>query len=257
MNAIKLRKTGGKIEIIFYTKRSDKEPKKKEPEQLSIDDLRDYEGEALARSKRKVIDYGLNNAFNYFATLTFHKEKIDRGNIDLVLKKVKVALNNYRNRYDRDFLFIIMPEYHKDGKHIHFHGLFYLSADNNDELRKKYDKKEKKTYYISEYFFSRFGANRLEPITTTAEYCIYYASKYITKQTSKIFGDAYFCSRGLNSGYDIAEYDGSAIKYFFHTLSGANPFGEFYSPIASTPFCNVYKLDETAFRLIFPDIPLL
>jgi hypothetical protein len=258
----KVRKTGNKYELVFYTPKGidvnklGREPLPTDPVQLSFDDLdslRNYEDEALNRAKRKVIEYGENNQWTHFATFTFDICKIDRDDRELILERFRNAFKNYRKRVDGLFRFLIVPEWHSDKQHIHFHGLVYLSELNTDTLTKRYDKKNKQVFFISQYFFDRFGANRLESIRTTAEYSVYYATKYMTKDTAKIFSCSYFCSRGLDTATDIAVYGEPAdLKHVLAVLNGFNTFGLAVECVADSKWAKVYSLDETTYNALFP-----
>ena len=83
---------------------------------------------AARRAKRKVIDYIMAEYdFKYFITLTLNGEDFPRDDINGACRKL---LNWLRNRVQRDGLkYIMVPELHKDGKSIHFHGVI------NDALR--------------------------------------------------------------------------------------------------------------------------
>ena len=76
---------------------------------------------AARRARRKVSDYVMAEYdLKYFITLTLNGEDFPRDDINGACKK----LNNWlRNRVQRDGLkYVIVPELHKDGKCIHFHG---------------------------------------------------------------------------------------------------------------------------------------
>ena len=83
---------------------------------------------AARRARRKVFDYVMAEYdFKYFITLTLNGADFGRDDIDAATKR----LNNWlRNRVQRDGLkYVIVPELHKDGRSIHFHGFI------NDALR--------------------------------------------------------------------------------------------------------------------------
>lgn len=83
---------------------------------------------AARRARRKVGDYIMAEYdLRYFITLTLNGDDFPRDDINGACKK----LNNWlRNRVQRDGLkYVIVPELHKDGRCIHFHGFI------NDALR--------------------------------------------------------------------------------------------------------------------------
>ena len=49
---------------------------------------RDYDEEARVRAFRKCVEYGLNNDWQYFLTVTLDEKKIDSKNHDYVIKRI-------------------------------------------------------------------------------------------------------------------------------------------------------------------------
>lgn len=81
------------------------------------------------RSKNNLYRIARSNNWDLFITLTFDREKVDSSNYDEVVKKVKKFLNNLRSRGSPDLKYLLVPEFHKDGIHFHFHGLL-ANADS-------------------------------------------------------------------------------------------------------------------------------
>ena len=82
------------------------------------------------RSKKAIYDIARSNKWDYFITLTFDRKKIDSTDYDLIIKKVGKWLNNLR-RVNENLKYILVPEFHADGCHYHFHGLL-ANCDNID-----------------------------------------------------------------------------------------------------------------------------
>ncbi len=224
-------------------------------DKLCNNETRDYDYEALCRSKKQVIEYGENNEWTYFVTITFDVRKINRDDCRLVYDKVRKACNHYKERVDNCFKYVLLPEYHSDEKHIHFHGLFYVSSGNaditgpytgyNDKTRRRFD------YYRSEFFFRRFGAINLQPVATNSLYVSAYITKYITKQQFMIFGNRYCCSQGLQVSENCfvreREFAGKLYTAFNHlTLPDGSPI----KPVSLNKYTFSYSLDETQFELL-------
>lgn len=74
---------------------------------------------SLRRSKQLITDVVLCNDFDIFATFTFKKE---RQNIELCKSKMSNWLHSQQKTHGR-FKYLIVPEFHKDKKSIHFHAL--------------------------------------------------------------------------------------------------------------------------------------
>lgn len=89
---------------------------------------RENKKRSARRAKTKVRDYILANSdLQYFITLTLSGADFERSDVKTAVKKLNIFL---RNRVQRDGLkYIIVPELHKDGKSIHFHGLINGAVD--------------------------------------------------------------------------------------------------------------------------------
>jgi len=75
---------------------------------------------SIQRTKTRISDYVLTNKFDLFVTFTFATDRQDQ-------KKVKTKLNTWLKSQQKQhgkFQYLLIPEFHKDGKSIHFHGLF-------------------------------------------------------------------------------------------------------------------------------------
>lgn len=75
---------------------------------------------SIRRSRQLITDVVLCNDFELFCTFTF---KEDRQNIEKCKSKMKQWLKNQKQKYGT-FSYIIVPEFHKDKKSLHFHALF-------------------------------------------------------------------------------------------------------------------------------------
>lgn len=79
------------------------------------------------RARRKIFDLIICNNFDCFITLTLDKDKIDRSDYGLAVKKLKNFLSNRVKR--RGLVYVGVPEYHKNGG-LHFHFCVNSSAFN-------------------------------------------------------------------------------------------------------------------------------
>lgn len=151
---------------------------------------RNYKDESLKRSKRIIIEKVLSNLdkFNYFCTLTFDSCKIDRYNHQLVKDKMLQWFNYFKKHYDPNFLYIVIPELHKDNA-IHFHGFLRLDT--------KFTTLFRDNLYNWTNFEEKFGFNSLVKIYDNSERMAFYISKYVTKSSLSLFGKSYFCSLNL------------------------------------------------------------
>ena len=170
-----------------------------------------------------IIDYAINNNWNYFVTITLDKKLQDRTDHKGVTKKLRIFLNHYKDRYDNDFKYILIPELHKkvedNGKRaIHYHGLFLI---NNLDYWELSFKKQKDLAYIyrSKKITLTFGKkNEFTKIYNSAEFLSYYISKYITKNLDKDFvtslNNKYFISKGLKKAESILLNVNQEIKFY-------------------------------------------
>jgi hypothetical protein len=161
---------------------------------------RDYTKDAKFRAKRKVVEYALNNDFNWFVTITFDKNKIDRYDAKLLEKKVLQWLDNTRLNYKSKAKYILVPEYHKD-KAIHYHALIKME---NNKLKYLYNHRHwKKAVYKDTLLFKKFGRNEWVNIDSYSEPIGLYLAKYITKLPDKMNNRYYFASKGLKQSEKI------------------------------------------------------
>lgn len=220
-----------------------------------VSSSRDYDYESFARSKRTVIDYGMNNDFDFFVTITFDGNKVDRYNSHSVLRKLQNALKDYRRFYDCDFAYVLVPERHADGA-IHFHGLFKIGR--TDLVERHFDVKRRCVYYRIEFFYRRLGRFRMDKIATNATYVSAYITKYMTKENERIFQRRYICSKGLHSGDVVVNVSGDDAIPFLDIMLAHCVFctGEILDikPVVNRDFCRIYSLDETTFRMLFYNV---
>lgn len=210
---------------------------------------RNYEYESFARSKRTVIDYGMNNDWDYFVTITFDGRKVDRYNAAKVLAKLQYALKDYRRFYDDDFAYVLVPELHEDGA-IHWHGLFRIGR--SDLVERHWDREKCCVYYRLEFFYRRLGRFRLDKVASNPGFVAAYITKYMTKENERIFQRRYLCSKGLQTGTVIFDSVGEAASELYFKLLTATDFeGNKLEPVVNRDFVRIYAIDTTTFDLIF------
>jgi hypothetical protein len=190
---------------------------------------RDYNADAKFRAKRNVIEYAMNNDFNWFVTITFDKNKINRYDPKLLEKKVRQWLNNTRLNYDSKAKYIMVPEYHKD-KAVHYHLLIKME---NNKLKYLYNHRHwKKAVYKDTLLFKKFGRNEWVNIKSYTEPIGLYLSKYITKLPDKMNTQYYFASQDLNKSEKI-----DLKNDFIETVEALKGI----QPTAATRFCTIYR----------------
>lgn len=165
---------------------------------------------SLRRSKTQIADMVLCNDFDFFATFTFDKVKIDRTNVDLCKKAFSKWLENVQRNHGK-FDYLVVPELHKDGA-VHFHCLFNgytgkLTPATSANTGKPLLRGGRPQYNSPTY---RLGFANFDPIGNKDK-----TSSYIRKYITKDFQDAldgkkrYWHSKGLKTP-DITYHTASA-----------------------------------------------
>lgn len=78
---------------------------------------------SLKNTKNRIYQIARSNTWEWFITLTFDRIKTDASDYDEVVKKLTKYMNNFQQRKCPNMKYLIVPEFHADGKHYHFHGL--------------------------------------------------------------------------------------------------------------------------------------
>lgn len=133
---------------------------------------------STTRSKNKIYSIARSNTWDYFITLTFNKDKVNRYDYESCCNKLKNWLDRYR-RECLDLHYLIVPEQHKDGA-WHFHGL--ISGGDYSSFVDS-GKKDKKNviYNIDNYKLGFTTATRIRDTLKASSYIC----KYITKDCYK------------------------------------------------------------------------
>lgn len=114
--------------------------------------------------------------WEYFITLTFDKEKVDRYDYSLCMKKANTWFNNQRKRKAFDLQYLFVPEQHKDGA-WHIHGLIaQVGVMSFADSGKK--EKGKIVYNLDGWKFGFSTATRVDDVNKVSTYI----TKYITKE---------------------------------------------------------------------------
>jgi len=144
---------------------------------------------SLRRSKRLISDIVLCNDFDMFATFTF---KSDRQNIDLCKRRMSKWLVNQK-RIHGTFKYLIVPEFHKDKKSLHFHALFKGYSGRLKDSGKKINGRI--AYNLPGYTHGFSTVIKIDHIEKVSSY----VRKYITKDMPTFKGKKrYWVSTGLN-----------------------------------------------------------
>ena len=177
---------------------------------------------SMHRAKAAIRDIAMCNHFPYFFTGTLSPEVVDRKNVDAVYKKVSNFLRN--SVYRKGFQYGIVPERHKDGA-IHFHGLCDLGSMKIVRAVNPHTNQELSTDHghpIYNLVDWRLGFSTCIPIDENYQRTCNYITKYITKDTQKIFGKWYLSSRNIQKRPELILLDN--IDYDSFVASNSDAF---------------------------------
>lgn len=128
------------------------------------------------RSINKIYEITRSNKWDYFITLTFSPEVVDRYNYDDITKVLHNWLKNIKQNYSKNLKYIIVPELHKDGAY-HFHGLI-ADIGNLKLVDSGYKTKTKDIIYnIENYYLGFTTCTKVKNNQKVSSYI----TKYITK----------------------------------------------------------------------------
>jgi len=158
---------------------------------------------SLRRSKMSVKEIGWCNDFDMFITFTFGKHHYD---IDRCIKIMQQWLKDQNKQQklktDKKFEYLLVMEYHKDGRGIHFHALFKgytgrIKESEDPKRRGKPIKKRGKIIYNLPGWSAGFSTMSY---VVDKQKSVTYLSKYITKDFAEVRANKkrYWASRGLN-----------------------------------------------------------
>ena len=147
--------------------------------------MRDWDDErsfkvSMNRTINKVYELSRSNYWEYFFTMTFAQDKVDRYNYDDCSSKLTQWLNYTRKHYAPDMVYLVVPERHKDGA-FHFHGLF--SNIGNLPLSDSGHKQNGRTIYNLPTY--KYGFTTVSMVGDSGK-ASSYLTKYITKELCSV-----------------------------------------------------------------------
>ena len=193
--------------------------------------------DSLKRAKDRIFDYVLSNDFNYFFTGTIDPKKLNSSDPKVLLQPIQNWLKKLVCRFNVDYVFV--PEFHKDGKKIHFHGLIKcddsILVDSKTKIYKGFGRPYKDFTAIRKGLLPengrivynmpkwRFGHNTAIKLFGDVMNTAFYVTKYITKDCKKIFGKFFWHSRGLKTPdirFENVDYSSINSKEYFNEHIG-------------------------------------
>ncbi|MDB7829614.1 hypothetical protein [Intestinimonas butyriciproducens] len=166
----------------MYSERMKEKGYKVEKKENTGQEVERKERDNMTRAVQKVYDLARSNVFDWFITMTFDPEKVDRYDYDACADAIKgfthkLCLNGNQ--------WIIVPEQHKDGAY-HFHGL--VSGDL--DLTYHADG----VYNLNDYGYGFTTATKIRDRARVSTYIAKYLTKLITVPKGR---KRYWASRSL------------------------------------------------------------
>lgn len=155
--------------------------------------------DSVKRAKDKVFDIVYQNDWDYFLTITIDKKCLDRYDVNSFKKVLKTWLQNNVKR--KGLRYILIPEHHKDGA-LHAHAL--INKDVFNLVDSGHKTKDCKIIYNVENWL--YGFSTAIPVNGDSQSLAFYITKYLTKESCKIFGKFYWSSRNIKRTVDV-EYN--------------------------------------------------
>jgi len=161
---------------------------------------------SLRRAKSEIQDIVLCNKFDMFATFTFNGDEKNSKKFGYTVhdrqdpSELKRVMSNWLKSQQKThgkFDYIIVPEYHKDGKSVHFHALLngYSGLLADSGLKDK----GQIIWNVSSYKAGHSTIKIIHQTTDDIGRLGSYVTKYITKDMPLFAGKKrYWCSRGFD-----------------------------------------------------------
>lgn len=173
--------------------------------------------ENASRAKQVVYDLARANHFDWFITMTFDQQKVDRYDYDQCAHAIKCFTKMLCKNGNS---WIIVPEQHKDGAY-HFHGL--VSGD----LDLTYHGGG--VYNLNKFNYGFTTASRIKDGQKIASYVAKYMSKQFTAPKGR---KSYWASRSLQR--PVEEYEVMTLEEFGEIFNGCryqkqidSPYGKY------------------------------
>lgn len=157
----------------------------------------DKDFSAMVSQKRTVNEiYNItrSNSWDYFITLTFNRQRVNRYDFDTVVESAGKYFNFLRKVYDNDLKYFLVPEKHKDGA-WHIHGL--VASDKITIVDSGHiDKKGRTIYNMPHYILGWSDATRISNQFAACSYMTKYVTKDLCYDT--MYRNRYIVSKNVD-----------------------------------------------------------
>lgn len=175
---------------------------------------------SLNRTRSALYDYSRQCKWEYFITLTFSPDKVDRYDFVACMSKACKWIMNQRNRNAPLLKYVLVPEQHKDGA-WHVHGVLcdtgrMVFVDSGKRC------KGQVIYNLSGW---KYGFSTATAVTNTYKVSAYIV-KYITKELCAVTAgrQRYYVSKSIPKPEVITEFvDPKEMDSYIQTI--ADSFG--------------------------------
>lgn len=188
--------------------------------------------QAVARARQKIHGYIMANDWDYWATQTFNPQKIDRFNLDAIIKRYNQKLRDLKRRKYNNLQWLIVPEQHKnEAWHLHMFmsgipqdKIVYSGRDyynkKNQFVRRVYNWTDTIDYGFNDYLYIG-DCDPLERLKMAN-----YITKYITKELaqSRFNKKMYWNSRDLAEPTVINTLTNNIDRLVSNTIIAENEY---------------------------------
>lgn len=194
---------------------------------------------SLTYTKNKIYNIARSNEWHWFITLTFDRNRTDASDYDAVTKKLQKFLNNLQQRRCPDLKYLIVPEYHHDGEHFHFHGLLADCDGLDFQFSGHYTADDQPIFNIANW---KHGFTTATMVTDTRRVSSY-ITKYITKDSQTYLKEKnrYYASRNVSR--TEADYHVVDESDFLKVYSDRITYTKNVKIPAAVQSINYYELD--------------
>lgn len=133
------------------------------------------------RTRNNLYKYLRMCAWQFFITLTFSPDVIDRFDFSACMKKANKWIQNQKFRYANDLQYILVPEHHRDGA-WHIHGVLANVGNMSFIDSSHKDKKGRTVYNLSGWKNGFSTSTKVTDICKVSSYM----TEYITKDLCKV-----------------------------------------------------------------------
>lgn len=150
---------------------------------------------SLNRTKNMIYELSKSNDWEYFITFTFDPKKYDSTDYDIVTALLKKFIDRVRKTKAPDLVYMIVPEFHADGKKYHFHGLLANVGRLDMIPSGKLDCDGNNIFNVSAWNYGFSTATKIKDTVKASAYITKYITKECVQHTK--YKKRYYASRNI------------------------------------------------------------